>query len=304
MKNNVKYLTEAALMTAIVTAVVLLSFYMGGFLESFFFFIIPVPLVIYAKKYGFKKGLIPMFAIMILSLLINPISSLCYVVPACVLGVIYGSFLYDKSYSTRLIACMFTSFVVSILSMFVFAEAFDYDIMEELQVIINWIFKVFHISVSDEFYTIILYNGIPSFIFIIAVFEGFLVNYAASFILYRLREVTSFEFSVYAFKVPRPLTIFYLVDAIVCLSCLTLYTKTSGFAFYALTVVGNVFIIISFLLIIQGLLSLEVKFLQKFGSKAIIAMLIVYALIIFVPILLVVLLVIGIYCSLLKKDTI
>lgn len=303
MKNNVKYLTEAALITAIISVVVLLSFYLGGILESLFCVIIPVPLVVYTHKYGFKLGLIPAVAILIISLIINPLSSLCFVLPAEILGIIYGSFLAEKKYGIRLVACMVTSFIVSILSMFIFAEMLDYNIIDEVKIIVDYIVKVFHLNISEENYTLVIYNGIPAFIFIIAVFEGFLVNYAASYVLYRLKEIDTFEFSVYGFKVPKILTIIYIIDAIAFFATFNMYPQTQGFLFYLLTIVSNIFFILSFLLIIQGLLGVEVLLLQKFHQKAIIMMLILYILIFIIPILLPILVLFGIYYSLFTKGT-
>ena len=187
------------------------SYYFGGSLESFLFFILPIPLIIYAKRYGFKKAFIPLIAILIITCIINPINGLCYVLPASILGLVYGSFLYNKSYGARITACMIGSFLVNILTMIIFADLFDYNIVDEVKIIADGFIQLFHIKVDEQAYNLILYNLIPAFVFILSILEGFLINYSASFILYRLREVPTFNVDVFRFKVPLVITLLYFV---------------------------------------------------------------------------------------------
>ena len=297
MRNNVKYLTEAALMTALVSVFVLISYYFGGSLESFLFFILPLPLIIYSKKYGFKKSLIPLIATLIITCLINPLNGLCYVLPAGILGIIYGSFLTDKSYSVRITACMMASFLVQILTMIIFADLFDYNIVDEVKIIADTFIKLFHINVNEQSYNLILYNLIPAFVFILAVLEGFLINYSASFVLFRLREVPTFNVDIFKFKVPVLITVFYIATVAVFFSTLKIYPDSHGFIFYLLTLNSNLFFILSFLLVLQGFLFIEILLLSKFKKKTILFMILIMILVIIFPPLLIVVLLMGVYYS-------
>src|SRR5574344_152804 len=120
--NKTKQLVQGALFVAIYGVFFLISRFLGGMLESFCFFLLPLPIAIFTFNYGFKKAFIPYIAIGILGILWNPISTIFYVLTANVLGVVYGEMMRrDKSKGLRLVACIITSMIVNTLTMYIFA---------------------------------------------------------------------------------------------------------------------------------------------------------------------------------------
>lgn len=300
MNNKIQYLTEAAFMCAIIAVFMLVSYLFGGILESFCFFILPVPLAIYSHRYGIKKSFIPLIAMVTISLIINFMSGIFYVLPASILGIIYGGILVNKKYNVRLIACIITSFIVSLCTMVIFARMFNYDILEEIKIIVDTFIKIFNLSVDENMYSLLLYNSVPSFVFIMAILEGFLINYFASFIMYRIKEIRTFELDIYGFKLPKIVVIVYLILLTIFIATFNIYPNSSGFVFYLLTLNSNLFVGLSFLLILQGALFLEILLLQKFQQKAIILMIIFFVLVIIVPFIIIILLLLGIIYSFTK----
>ena len=59
----------------------------------------PVPVALYAYKYNFKIGLVPSISTFLISFLIstNPISSLVYIFPAMLIGILYGGVLVKSN---------------------------------------------------------------------------------------------------------------------------------------------------------------------------------------------------------------
>ena len=57
--KKVRYITDAAMVTAIMGVLLLISNLTGGTIVSGLTFILPVPITIYGLKYDWKKAIIP-----------------------------------------------------------------------------------------------------------------------------------------------------------------------------------------------------------------------------------------------------
>ena len=55
MNNNVRKLTDGAMMCAIVGVVLLINRQLGGLFQDMFLFLFPIPMVFYSAKYGWKE---------------------------------------------------------------------------------------------------------------------------------------------------------------------------------------------------------------------------------------------------------
>ena len=66
--TRIRQITDASVIVAIYCAFFLVSRLSGSLLEYDLFFILPIPLALYAFKYGFRISFIPLFATTILSL--------------------------------------------------------------------------------------------------------------------------------------------------------------------------------------------------------------------------------------------
>ena len=88
--KKVRYITDAAMVTAIMGVLLLISNLTGGAIVSGLTFILPVPITIYGLKYDWKKAIIPAVATILIGLLINMLVGLLYVLPSALVAVIYS----------------------------------------------------------------------------------------------------------------------------------------------------------------------------------------------------------------------
>ena len=69
--KKVRYITDAAMVTALMGVLLLISNLTGGAIVSGLTFILPVPIAIYGLKYDWKKAIIPAVATILIGILIN-----------------------------------------------------------------------------------------------------------------------------------------------------------------------------------------------------------------------------------------
>lgn len=205
--KKVKYLTDAAMTTAIMIAILLFSHLTGAEIEELFPFLIPIPVAIYTIKYGFRKGLIPFVAISSLSLFHNPIHGLIYITSGNLIGLIYGT--CSRHYSHKqinILVAILGSLVTNVLTLVVFSHLlYGYTILEEIQSIVQSFFTRFAIenmalkSVVDA----IAVGLIPSIIAILSIVEGLCFYYAVSFLSKRIIEhSTNYSLKFHLKKMP------------------------------------------------------------------------------------------------------
>lgn len=192
--KSVKMICEAGLYTAIYAAFMYIFRAGGGMLESLFFFILPFPMILFYSRYNLKNSITLFIAMMIVTFLISPLSSLFYVFPAGILGIIYG---YLKKNNKNEVIQIFTAilccFIVNTLTMYVFASVFKYNIYEDFGPTINSIlslidsiFKTNLASVKLDFYITLL---VPSLLLITSLLEGYLMHMICSIILDKFKLV-------------------------------------------------------------------------------------------------------------------
>ena len=83
LNAGIRKITDGAIVAAIYAVVFLLSRFIGGLLESYLYFLIPIPLIIYGYKYDLIGTVTTAIATFIISFLTiaNPLSPLFYVLP-------------------------------------------------------------------------------------------------------------------------------------------------------------------------------------------------------------------------------
>ncbi len=129
MNKNVRKITDGAMMLAIVGVFLLINRQTAGFLEGMIMYILPLPMVFYGMKYGLKDSMVVFTAGILLSMLLSTPSSLAYTVSAFLIGMIYGSGIYQKKPMRHtLILAMAVGALTEVLVMVVFANVFGYDL--------------------------------------------------------------------------------------------------------------------------------------------------------------------------------
>ena len=69
MHNDVRKLTEGAMIAAVMGVLLLIDRQLAGLLLGYFVFVLPLPMVLYSARYGLRDSLIVFAAILILSLM-------------------------------------------------------------------------------------------------------------------------------------------------------------------------------------------------------------------------------------------
>ncbi|MCX5775466.1 MAG: DUF2232 domain-containing protein [Firmicutes bacterium] len=214
--KKVRYITDAAMITAIVIALLLLSELTGLELEESFFFVLPAPIALYALMHGAKKSLIPALAIGLLSMIIHsPIHGLLFVMPACLLGVIYGFFV-ERGFSSavKISLAVLGTFVVNVLTMVIFSQIlFGISLIADTTAIVTSIVNALsflHLSASFSALLEGLAIGlIPATIVVTSIMEGLLMHILTIFLATRVAKIEKIG-AFRGFKIMVPCLVSYL----------------------------------------------------------------------------------------------
>lgn len=246
--KKVRYITDAAMITAVVLAILLISEFFGLELEETFFFLLPAPIALYSLLHGPQKSIIPALSIALVAMLIHsPIHGLLFIVPSCLTGVLYGFFM-DKKFpeSIRILIAILGSALVNVLTLVVFSEfLFGFTIVQDTQVLVTEFLALLsfaNLSVNLKSLIEALMIGlIPSLIGIVSILEGILVHMVTIFLANRIaknQDIGIFRGLHIVF--PRWGTYLLVPVIIVSGSFLWNYETISGFAKILLIVGMNV----------------------------------------------------------------
>ena len=202
-RNGVSSITYGALFTALVGVLVYINRLTANFIDVYFFWIIPIIVIVYRCKFDLRDTLMTCFAMLLLTVILaGPIStSAFYVLASVIAGVIYGQGLMKGKNGLFLIGSVIAvSLVVMFLSTFVFASFFGHDLTEELsflqemvQMYAQQVSKA-NPEVGKTILSVFGDNMLMSFIIIgsilSSVLEGILVHLLAYIALKRLKIAT------------------------------------------------------------------------------------------------------------------
>ena len=133
MKNDVRKLTEGAMMVGLIGIVLFLNRQSAGILESSLYWLLSFPILIYSARFGLTWGCITFISMMLLSLIISTPQSLFYLFSALVVGLVYGVGVRKKwSNQVLLVVTTIFTFFSYVVTMFVLASIFGYNIKDEI----------------------------------------------------------------------------------------------------------------------------------------------------------------------------
>ena len=192
MKNDVRRLTDGAMMCAIIGVVLLINRQLGGLFQDMFLFLFPLPMVFYSAKYGMKNSWVVFAAMTILGFLLGGIPTMFYVASESLIGIIYGGGIYAREDSHKLVLfTMAAGAVINVISTVIFASVFGYDIAaetKEMEAMMNNVFEQTGAAIPS---TINLSQYIRTIIVVSAVFtgvlQGFVTHVLSRLLLTRLR---------------------------------------------------------------------------------------------------------------------
>lgn len=195
--KKTRYITDAAMVTAIAAVFLLLNNLSSGMLVSNLSFLLAIPVTIYGLKYDWEKAVIPGIASTIIGVIINLLVGLLYVLPANIMAILYSFLL--KRFSQKLKLKVFFMFlgalVINVLTTVVFSKVlFGYTIVEETvefaNEIINLIAPLF--GKNDFLLNVIravFVSIIPATIIVTSIIESLLTYLIISIIANKLLKI-------------------------------------------------------------------------------------------------------------------
>lgn len=135
------FITAGAMILAVFALLLLLNRQTGGLFEEFFIYALPIPMVIYAARFGLKNSLMVFAGMCIFSFLFGTFSAVFYAVSSALLGLVLGTCIRRQQDMTKtMLLAMGLGSVFSVLSSVVLAGLFGYDIgmeVDEMQSMMN-----------------------------------------------------------------------------------------------------------------------------------------------------------------------
>jgi uncharacterized protein YybS (DUF2232 family) len=133
LNHNVRKITDGAMMIAINGALLLLDRALGNVLTYYFMFLLPLPMVFYAAKYGMKDSWTVFAAMVLLAFVITTPQTVFYVASEALLGLVYGGGVYRQAPVRRLVIwAMLVGVVVNVVDTVVISALLGYDMPTQI----------------------------------------------------------------------------------------------------------------------------------------------------------------------------
>ncbi len=269
--KKVRYITDAAMVTAIMGVLLLISNLTGGTIVSGLTFILPVPITIYGLKYDWKKAIIPAVATILIGILINMLVGLLYVLPSALVAVIYSFVLKWQTPKLSLkIGVMFLgSLIVNVLTTIIFSKAlFGYTIIEDTTALANEMVTMLSkiIAISDwmsKALTMLLVSVIPATIVVTSIIEAILTYFVISLVSEKLLKIQLGAF-VLSLNIAVPKLATYIIFPLSLISLFFINSiveyETFGFVQVIVTIGLNIFVILMLAYLIEALVLCSLYF--------------------------------------------
>lgn len=269
--KKVRYITDAAMVTAIMGVLLLISNLTGGAIVSGLTFILPVPITIYGLKYDWKKAIIPTVATILIGILINMLVGLLYVLPSALVAVIYSFVLKWKTpkLSLKMGVMFLGSLLVNVLTTVIFSKAlFGYTIIEDTTALANEMVTMLSkiIAISDwmsKALTMLLVSVIPATIVVTSIIEAILTYFVISLVSEKLLKIQLGAF-VLSLNIAVPKIVTYIVFPISLISLFFINSiaeyETFGFVQVIVTIGLNIFVILMLAYLIEALVLCSLYF--------------------------------------------
>lgn len=224
--KKTRYITDAAMITAVIAVFLLINNLTGGFLIVNFAFLLPVPITIYGLKHDYKKAIIPAIATVFISLIINWLTGLLYVLPSAIVSIIY--IMIIRKFSNKIgvkLSIMFAgSLIVNVLTTVIFSKAlFGYTIVEDTLALANSTIELltqFGLSsdIINNSLTAIIVSVIPSIIAINSLLEAILAYLVISILAQRILKINlGGNLLALSIRVPSIITFIFLPISLISL---------------------------------------------------------------------------------------
>ena len=192
MNREIRKITDGAMMAAIIGVLLLINRQTAGLIEASFIWALPLPMVFYGAKYGWRDSWVLFIAIMLLTVVIGTPQTLFYMASEMFIGIVYGCGIHARVSSRKLvIRTMVLAVLADILSMLVFASFFGYDLTSEANeymAIVTQVFEKSGTSLPENMdLGSMLKNMIVLSVILSGVLEGYVTHILSRLMLKRLR---------------------------------------------------------------------------------------------------------------------
>lgn len=176
-------------MIALISVFLLIDRQFASQLNVYFAWIIPLPIILFTAKHGFKAGWLPYFGVAVLSLMISSLPSLIFALLYGLVGLLYGWGINRKfdSRTQFLFTSLYTT-IIYFLSMVLFASFFGYDMGDEVKIVAE-LLRSMNVQVSTAETDLIRMIIVMS-IFLAAILEAYLLHIFARVLLKRVLKIT------------------------------------------------------------------------------------------------------------------
>jgi uncharacterized protein YybS (DUF2232 family) len=187
MRKSVRQITDGAMMIAIIGLFVVVNRQMLFVLENYAAFLMPIPILFYTVKYGFRQALLVAFGMIVVSLLFGTPQSLFFMGAALANGLVYGHGVRKHKANEWLLGVtILITAVTMFLTTYAFAAFFGYNVMEEVKMMIEYLNTIKGFTV-DAALSATLYAMFPIVILLTAVIQSILTHLSAILLMKRLR---------------------------------------------------------------------------------------------------------------------
>ncbi len=189
-KNNVRKITQGAMMLSIIAVFLIINLQTAGLLELYAVWLLPLPFIFYQVQYGFKATVILSISSFILSFLLGSILTLFYVTSAIVIGLVYGyGVSKDKDNGWLIFFTTIFTAISMFLEMYVFAAFFGYDLVAETHEIVEVLKGMDGLVIPNDLESLVL--GIyPVALLFMSFLQSLVIHMLSILLLKRLKIKT------------------------------------------------------------------------------------------------------------------
>ena len=134
MRNSrVNSITYGALLSALLGVLLFVNRQLAGVLDTYMFWIVPLPVIVYCLKFGVKQSLVMGTSMILLSFIIATPITTFYVVGSVIAGIVYGDgVLKKRNVFSLVLSVIIISMIVMFISTFALAGVFGDDLSSDI----------------------------------------------------------------------------------------------------------------------------------------------------------------------------
>lgn len=223
MRNNVRRITDGAVMAALLGLLIVLDGQSGMIIDGLLFWVLPIPIIVYTVKYDVSSGFMVATAITIMAFILTLPHIAILIGFSNLIGLVYG-FSVKKEFDSKfiLLFTFITTFVYYLISLVLFAGFFGYDAAAELKALtdtLNNIAQSFVGNNIDPIKVLMWTNPFfkmlmtfPLFIpAMIAVLQTIITNMISSILLKRLKLAEVKVTPILSIRISKRFGVFALI---------------------------------------------------------------------------------------------